>query len=258
VKRLSAFRPSPAMVVALIALFVAMAGGAYAATQLPKNSVGSAQLKNSAVTPAKLSSAAKTALSTPGPAGATGPAGPKGDTGPRGDEGPRGDTGTKGDTGAKGEIGPKGDTGAPGTPGPGATLLNWDEAASATPTPHTIGTLLDVTFSAECAIPGPGEAEAKVFVLPSGGGLRWDVGVEATDNSTDSARSASTNVPPGSILVPTQVGGATANAGGSQSDHNSQIVELAPARGYLNLHTTASTQSSAQSCHVSVMAFPAD
>jgi hypothetical protein len=70
-------------------------------------------------------------------------------------------------------------------------------------------------------------------------------------------RSTSTNLPPGSILVPTQVAGATAASGGSQSDHNSQIVELAPARGYLNLHTTASTQSSTQTCHASVMAFPA-
>ncbi len=238
------------MVVALIALFVALAGGAYAATQLPANSVGAAQLKKSAVTPTKLSPAAKTALSTPGPKGATGAQGP---AGPRGETGPRGDAGAKGDTGPKGDIGPKGDT---GTAGPGATILNWDEAASATPTLHTIGTMLDVTFSAECAIPGLGEAEAKVFVLPSDGSLRWDVGTEMTDNSTNLVRSTSTNAPPGSVLEPTKVAEARANSGGSQADHNSQIVELAPARGYLNLHTTASTQSSTQTCHVSVMSFP--
>jgi hypothetical protein len=57
-------------------------------------------------------------------------------------------------------------------------------------------------------------------------------------------------------LAPTKIAEAVATPGGSQSDHNSQITELAPARGYLNLHTTASTQSSAQTCHVSVMAFP--
>lgn len=221
------------MAVALAALFVALGGGAYAATHLPANSVGAAQLKKSAVTPAKLSPAAKSTLSKPGP---------KGETGARGPEGPRGDTGPKGDAGPT---------------GPGATILNWDEAASASPTVKTIGTVLGVTFSAECLIPGAGEAEAKVFVLPSDGSLRWDVGTEATDNSTNSVRSTSTNVPPGSVLLPTQVAGATANSGGSQSDHNSQIVELAPARGYLNLHTTASTQSSTQTCHVSVMAFPA-
>jgi hypothetical protein len=236
------------MVVAMIALFVALAGGAYAATQLPKNSVGAAQLKKNAVTPPKLSPAAKTALSTPGPKGATGAQGPRGDAGPRGESGPRGDAGPRGDSG------PKGDT---GTAGPSATILNWDEAASATPTPKTIGTALGVTFTAECLIPGPGEAEVKVFVLPSDGSLRWDVGTEATDNGTNAGRSTSTNVPPGSVLVPTQIAGATATSGGSQSDHNSQIVELAPSRGYLNLHTTASTESSTQTCHTSVMAFPA-
>lgn len=233
------------MVIALVALFVALGGGAYAALKLPANSVGAAQLKKGAVTPTKLSPAAKTALSTPGPSGAAGP------QGPRGDAGPRGDSGEKGDTGPRGEVGPKGDS------GPGASILNWDEAASATPTPKTIGTVLGVTFSAECVIPGPGEAEAKVSVLPEGGSLRWDVGTELTDNGVNTVRSTSTNQPPGTVLTPTLIAAAAANSGGSQSDHQSEVVELAPQRGYLNLHTTASTQNSSQTCHVSVMAFPA-
>jgi hypothetical protein len=45
---------SYANVVASIALFVALGGGAYAATQLPKNSVGTKQLKKNAVTGKKL------------------------------------------------------------------------------------------------------------------------------------------------------------------------------------------------------------
>ena len=45
-------RPSPAMVVAIIALFVALSGSAYAA--LGKNTVGSKQLKAKAVTTGKL------------------------------------------------------------------------------------------------------------------------------------------------------------------------------------------------------------
>jgi hypothetical protein len=47
-------RPSPAMAVAVIALFVAMGGTGYAALKLPKNSVGSTQIKRNAVTGAKV------------------------------------------------------------------------------------------------------------------------------------------------------------------------------------------------------------
>jgi hypothetical protein len=47
-------RPSPAIVIALIALFVALSGSAYAALRLPRNSVGAAQLRRGAVTKAKL------------------------------------------------------------------------------------------------------------------------------------------------------------------------------------------------------------
>lgn len=48
------FRPSPAMVVACLALVIALSSGAYAALKLPKNSVGSAQLKKNAVTGVKI------------------------------------------------------------------------------------------------------------------------------------------------------------------------------------------------------------
>ena len=47
-------RPSPAMVVAVVALVLAMVGTGYAAINLPKKSVGTAQLKGSAVTNAKI------------------------------------------------------------------------------------------------------------------------------------------------------------------------------------------------------------
>lgn len=49
-------RPSHATAVAYLALFVALGGGAYAATQLAKNSVGTKQLKKGAVTAAKVKS----------------------------------------------------------------------------------------------------------------------------------------------------------------------------------------------------------
>jgi hypothetical protein len=47
-------RPSPAMLVALLALFVALGGTGYAVVSLPKNSVGAKQLKKNAVTAKKI------------------------------------------------------------------------------------------------------------------------------------------------------------------------------------------------------------
>ncbi len=46
--------PSPAMVVACIALLIALGGTSYAAIKLPKNSVGAKQLKRNAVTTPKV------------------------------------------------------------------------------------------------------------------------------------------------------------------------------------------------------------
>jgi len=101
------------VMVTVLALIVLGGGTAYAATEvLPGNSVGTKQLKKEAVTPAKLSVAAKSALS--GPQGQAGPQGPQGQQGPRG---AKGDQGEKGATGAKGDTGPKGDTGAKGDKG---------------------------------------------------------------------------------------------------------------------------------------------
>ena len=53
-KHLVRLRPSPAMVVACIALTVALGGTSYAAIKLPKNSVGTKQLKRNAVTSPKV------------------------------------------------------------------------------------------------------------------------------------------------------------------------------------------------------------
>jgi hypothetical protein len=50
------FLPSPAMVVACLALLVALGGTSYAAIKLPRNSVGNIQLKRGAVTGIKVKS----------------------------------------------------------------------------------------------------------------------------------------------------------------------------------------------------------
>jgi Collagen triple helix repeat (20 copies) len=110
-----------------LALFVALSGTAYAAS-LPRNSVGTAQLKRNAVTSPKVKPASLLASDfrqgqlPAGPQGPQGPRGPQGATGPRGPEGATGARGAEGATGARGAEGPPGSQGPQGPQGPaGAT-----------------------------------------------------------------------------------------------------------------------------------------
>jgi Collagen triple helix repeat (20 copies) len=122
-------RPSPAMGVALVALFVALTGTSIAAVSaLPKNSVGARELRNGSVgmkelkgrsvTFGKIAAGAITSgLVQNGsltmadfdqrqlPTGPIGPVGPAGPIGPAGPAGPPGPTGAPGPKGEKGESG---------------------------------------------------------------------------------------------------------------------------------------------------------
>ncbi|MCB0870317.1 MAG: collagen-like protein [Solirubrobacterales bacterium] len=122
---------SPSMIVALIALFVAVGGTATAASglisgkkikpktitakQLKRGAVGTKQIRNKAISGAKLKPALRKKLNRTGgpagPTGATGAAGAKGLPGLPGTPGPIGPKGPKGATGAKGATGPKGPAG---------------------------------------------------------------------------------------------------------------------------------------------------
>ena len=51
-------RPSPALVISIVALFVALGGTGYAAVQFPKASVGAKQLKKNSVSSAKVKNGA--------------------------------------------------------------------------------------------------------------------------------------------------------------------------------------------------------
>ncbi len=73
-------RPSPAMVVACIALAVALGGTSYAAITLPRNSVGATQLRSNAVTSAKVRDGSLQAKDFGGSL-ARGPRGPQGPAG---------------------------------------------------------------------------------------------------------------------------------------------------------------------------------
>jgi hypothetical protein len=77
--------PSPALVIACLALAISLSGTAYAvSTALPRNSVGALQLKNNSVTSAKVKNASLRAADFAAgqiPAGPAGPAGPPGAAG---------------------------------------------------------------------------------------------------------------------------------------------------------------------------------
>lgn len=108
-----------ANVISCLALFIALGSGAYAATQLPKNSVGSKQIKKNAVNSAKVKNRSLQAVDFKQgqlPSGAQGPQGP---------------------------VGPKGDTGAPGAPGATDVVVHRNEKTG-------IATGTESTETADC------------------------------------------------------------------------------------------------------------
>lgn len=86
------------MFVSLCALFVALGGTSYAVSRLPKNSVGTKQIKSNAITSSKVKDGSL--LSKDFKAGQL----PAGAPGPQGAQGPRGDAGPAGADGATGSA----------------------------------------------------------------------------------------------------------------------------------------------------------
>jgi hypothetical protein len=93
---------SYANVVASLALFIALGGASYAAFHLPAASVGTAQIKNHAVTLVKLGH--EVGRTFRGRVGAPGPAGPRGPAGPKGPQGPPGVARAFGEVSATGTV----------------------------------------------------------------------------------------------------------------------------------------------------------
>jgi hypothetical protein len=182
-----------ANVVSTLCLVLLLGGGtAYAASQLlPKNSVGTAQIKNGAVSPAKFSPAARQAVTgAPGPQGPKGEPGPKGEIGPRGEAGQKGDAGARGDTGPQGDPGVRGEIGLQGTPGPkgntgdtGAKGENGDQGDVGPIGPSDV-------YSAHAILKGVNPASGTVtvvsFSLPAGNYL---VAATQTAESDEGGRS---------------------------------------------------------------------
>ena len=170
-------RFTPAMIVAMIALAVALSGTAVAGTT---NLITGGQIVNGTIKLVDLNSSVKTALK--GHRGATGAQGPVGAQGAQGPVGPQGATGAKGDTGAtgapglagaQGERGPQGEPGANGKDGKnglsGLVTRNYDYIADGSYPGAGSGGIATVACDDDPAV-----SQTKVAI---GGGVQFlDVG----------------------------------------------------------------------------------
>jgi hypothetical protein len=107
-----------AHVIAMLALMVALGGTGYAALKLPKNSVGSKQLKNNAVSTSKVKNRSLKAIDF------------KAGQLPRGAQGPQGITGAPGTNGTNGTNGSTGPTGAAGVNGTAVAFARIDDTGA--------------------------------------------------------------------------------------------------------------------------------
>ncbi len=105
-------KPSPALVISMVALVLSTAGTGVAARglitgrEVKDNSLSGRDIRNKTLTPKDFKGSVKGARGTAGAPGQPGPAGPSGPAGPGGPAGPAGPAGAKGDTGAQGPPGP--------------------------------------------------------------------------------------------------------------------------------------------------------
>jgi hypothetical protein len=148
-------RQSPAMIVAMIALFVALSGTAVATTsalitgaQIKNNSISGVDVKNKSLTQQDFKGSVRGAQGAAGPSGPAGPQGPQGFQGPQGGQGPEGPPGERGSEGLRGPAGPtgpQGTTGQQGPPGPTQALIRGSTFA------FTMNQLETYTFTTSTA-----------------------------------------------------------------------------------------------------------
>jgi hypothetical protein len=183
-------RISPASVIASLALFVALGGGAYAAgaIDLGYHTVGYKQLKRNSVTSGKVRDGSLLAIDFRRgqiPRGETGPQGPKGDTG---------------ETGATGATGTPGATGATGATGPTAGFVAYDGTLNGTAATTVISSPVDLPVAGRLSITAVTSGQItctanvrcgalfQVFVdgnpLPASGVSSYDVPASASPAAT--------------------------------------------------------------------------
>jgi hypothetical protein len=127
--------------IAYVALFLALGGTSYAAIKIPAKSVGTKQLKNNAVTGAKVKNGSLLVADLKAGQLQPGAKGDKGDTGPQGLQGVQGTQGPQGDKGDAGSGG--------GTP---IDLNQGDETVQSKPVASpSVTTSRDTVFTTSIA-----------------------------------------------------------------------------------------------------------
>jgi hypothetical protein len=175
-------KPSPALLISLLALFVALGGSSYAALTLPKASVGAKQLKKNAVTSPKVKpgSLLLSDFRASQRAGLVGPRGPEGPQGVQGVKGVDGAPGAPGATNVTRRIGALTNIGADGS-GTATSACDPGERAVGGGGIAWNGTTLD--FDLISSYPTfPGGAPADVGV-PTG----WSAAYVNRDSNNDNA-----------------------------------------------------------------------
>lgn len=208
----------PATIIAVVALFVALGGGAYAAAQ-----INGKLIKNNSIAKKKLTKKAIQQLH--GATGATGPAGPAGPAGPTGPQ------------------------------GPGGSILSYDATGVASPTITTVGTLLGVTYGMECGTSG-GDAEIILFIKTTDGSWTTDVGYTFDAGGSSGGDTFTFSQPAGTFNNFTFLTGEQAISGGDVADVHYTQTQLKPAAGTIIWHLQANTFTASPTCHASLEAIP--
>jgi hypothetical protein len=213
--------PSPALVVACIAVVLAVTGSAFAAQSL----INGADIKNGSISRSKLSrSAIKSLSGKRGPAGATGrdgfvgAQGPQGSTGPAGPAGPAGPVGPQGPKGTTGNTGPKGDTGNTGLQGqpgtPGQSL-----AFNTTAGPSDAGTPLAIGSTGPSSSDGAEVSNGGTF-LTAGQQYKVDVFLNVVDTANPGTEYGVGRL----FLDGAPLDGSTSDPNGGNADANTTLV----------------------------------
>ena len=171
--RLLASRPTPAMLVALVALGSSFASGATAVKLLTGKDIANKSITGKDLKPRSFTTKHvknRSLLSRDFKKGhlllgKVGPVGPQGAEGTAGPEGPRGAEGPRGETGATGPQGPPGEDGADGAQGPaGATNVVIRHSSDTNVQPGTTATVTVDCNPGERAIGGGGTNGAAAAV----------------------------------------------------------------------------------------------